>query len=76
MPQNFLSRAERHGKDWDYVTWAHALKGHSVLLAEADDRHSCLEATARILALCVAQFAGSAVLRIPLVYAQIIEGRS
>ena len=45
-----FAEAERHGKDWDYVTWADALKGHSVLLVEADDQnHADMEALAAAL---------------------------
>jgi pimeloyl-ACP methyl ester carboxylesterase len=34
-----FAEAERHAKDWDYVTWADALKKHSVLLVEAEDQN-------------------------------------
>ena len=42
-----FAEAERHARDWDYVTWADALKGHPVLLVEADDQnHADMEALA------------------------------
>ena len=45
-----FAEAERHAKDWDYVTWADALRGHSVLLVEADDQnHADMEALAGAL---------------------------
>jgi predicted alpha/beta-fold hydrolase len=45
--EELFAEAERHTKDWDYVTWADALKGHSVLLVEADDQnHTDMEALA------------------------------
>ena len=34
-----FAEAERHAKDWDYVQWAGALRGHPVLLVEADDQN-------------------------------------
>jgi translation initiation factor 1 (eIF-1/SUI1) len=48
--EELFAEAERHTKDWDYVTWADALKGHSVLLVEADDQnHTDMEALATAL---------------------------
>jgi pimeloyl-ACP methyl ester carboxylesterase len=45
-----FAEAERHAKEWDYVTWADALKGHPVLLVEADDQnHADMEALAAAL---------------------------
>ena len=34
-----FTEAERHGKDWDYVQWADALRGRPVLLVAADDQN-------------------------------------
>jgi pimeloyl-ACP methyl ester carboxylesterase len=45
-----FAEAERHGKDWDYVQWAEALRGRPVLLVEADDQnHADMEALAGAL---------------------------
>lgn len=45
-----FSEAERHSKEWDYVTWADALRGRPVLLVEAEDQnHAEMEALAAAL---------------------------
>jgi len=45
-----FAEAERHGKDWDYVQWAEALRTRPVLLLEADDQnHADMEALASAL---------------------------
>ena len=42
-----FTEAERHGKDWDYVQWADALRGRPVLLVAADDQnHTDMDALA------------------------------
>jgi uncharacterized protein len=42
-----LAEAERHGRDWDYVQWADALRGRPVLLVAVDDQnHADMEVLA------------------------------
>jgi pimeloyl-ACP methyl ester carboxylesterase len=48
--QELFAEAERHGKEWDYVQWAQALRMRPVLLVEADDQnHADMEALAGAL---------------------------
>ena len=45
-----FAEAERHGKEWDYVQWAQALRTRPILLVEADDQnHTDMEALADAL---------------------------